>query len=347
MPEPVSLGHSWSSTASRMDIPTIPILNKRILIVENDANVRQAIAQVLEIEGYNVQQAHDGAVAMSYVNQLTPDLIISDIQLPNINGTELYRKVRQDARWTAIPFIFLTSQDSPEEIQRGRELGVEDYLIKPIEPDSLVRIVTARLLRAAELKIALIDQAYLETINVLANTVEGRDPYTHGHIERVATYAHWLAEAMGWPQENLRALAFGARLHDIGKIIVPDNILKKPGSLSPEEWDLMKQHPTAGAKILDNIQHLQAIVPYVLYHHERWDGSGYPHGLAGREIPIEGRLLAIADVYDALTTTRPYHPARPRNEVVRFLSLGVSKYFDPDLVPIFIDVLEKRTKITV
>ena len=330
-----------------MDLPTIPILNKRILIAENDANVRQAIGQVLKIEGYNVHQAEDGAIALSYINQLTPDLIISDTQLPYINGMDLYRRIRQDARWTAIPFIFLTSRNSPEDIQRGRELGVEDYLIKPIDPENLVRIVSVRLLRAAELKIALIDQAYLETIDVLAKTVEGRDPYTHGHIERVATYAQWLAEAMSWPQENLRGLAFGARLHDIGKIIVPDHILKKPGKLSPEEWELMKQHPTAGAKILSSIKHLQSVVSYVLYHHERWDGSGYPHGLAGRDIPIEGRLLAIADVYDALTTARPYHPARPRNEVIRFLSLGSGKNFDPDMVPIFIDVLDKKTTITV
>ncbi|MBN1145680.1 MAG: response regulator [Anaerolineales bacterium] len=328
-----------------MNLPTIPITNKHILIVENDANVRQVIAKVLEIEGYLVQQSQDGAAALRFVEKFLPDLIISDINIPDVNGGEFFQTMRQNAQWTTIPFIFLTSNASPEAIQRGRELGVEDYLVKPIDPDNLVRIVSARLLRAAELKIALIDQAYLETIKVLANTVEGRDPYTHGHVERVTIYAQWLAEQLGWPPENLRILQFGARLHDIGKIIVPDQILKKPGDLNTQEWELMRQHPAAGAKILNSIEHLKSAAAYVLYHHERWDGSGYPHGLQGRDIPIEGRLLAIADVYDALTTTRPYHPARPRSQALKYLTERAGILFDPDLVPNFIEVLDERTRM--
>jgi putative two-component system response regulator len=222
---------------------------------------------------------------------------------------------------------------------------VEDFLTKPPDEDSLVRIVHARLLRSAELQVALIDQAYLETIEVLANTVEGRDPYTHGHIGRVSMYAGWLAEGLEWPKEQMRSLAFGARLHDIGKIVVPDHILKKPGGLTPDEWELMRQHPSAGGKILRDITHLKDALNYVLYHHERWNGSGYPHGLAGREIPIEGRLLAIADVFDALTSDRPYHPARPRAEVLRYLHERAGTEFDPDLVPIFIHVLEDQMRI--
>ncbi len=327
-----------------MDIPTIPIINKRIMVVEDDQFIRQLVAQTLQIEGYSVQQANDGAMALKYISRLTPDLIISDIRLSNLEGKEFYLTVRQNQDWTAIPFIFLVAKDAPEEIQRGKELGVEDYLVKPVDPEILARIVNARLLRAAELQIALIDQAYLETINVLANTVEGRDPYTHGHVERVAIYSQWLAEALDWPKENLRSLAFGARLHDIGKIIIPDHILKKPGDLTPDEWELMKQHPVAGAKILNNIKHLRTAVSYILYHHERWDGSGYPHCIGGRDIPIEGRLLAIADVYDALTTARPYHPARPRGEALRYLNRGAGTYFDPDLVPIFIEALDARTR---
>jgi putative two-component system response regulator len=222
---------------------------------------------------------------------------------------------------------------------------VEDFLPKPLDPENLVRIVHARLLRSAELQIALIDQAYLETIEVLANTVEGRDPYTHGHIGRVSTYAQWMAEAMGWPKEQVRTLQFGARLHDIGKIVIPDHILKKPGDLSPDEWELMKQHPAAGGKILRDIKHLKDALNYVLYHHERWDGSGYPFGLAGRAIPLEGRLLAIADVFDALTTDRPYHPARPRAEVLNYLHERAGADFDPDLAPIFIHVVDAQMRI--
>lgn len=328
----------------KMDLPTIPIASKKILIVDNDNEVRGAIAKVLEIEGYTVYQSQDGTIALKYIEQITPDLIISDINLQNPNGTEFYKIVRQNPNWTAIPFIFLTSDPSPEAIQRGKELGVEDFLIKPIEPNSLARIVSARLLRAAELQIALIDTAYLETITVLANTVEGRDPYTHGHIDRVTMYTQWLAEDLEWPNENMRILAFGARLHDIGKIVVPDQILTKPGNLNEEEWELMKRHPVEGSKILNNIHHLKPAVNYVLYHHERWDGSGYPQGLAGRDIPIEGRILAISDVYDALSTTRPYHPALPQYKVMEYLNTHAGVQFDPDLVPIFIEAIDKRTR---
>ncbi len=327
-----------------MDFPTIPITSKRILVVEDDGHLRERIVKTLEIEGYTVQQASDLATAVRYLQQLRPDLIISDMNIPGSNGAGFYQMVRGDPNWTTIPFILLAEGKKQKEIQIARDLGVEDYLPKPIDFDSLVRIVHTRLLRSAELQIALIDQAYLETIEVLANTVEGRDPYTHGHIGRVSMYAQWLAEALEWPKEQMRTLAFGARLHDIGKIVVPDHILKKPGDLTPEEWELMKQHPIAGGKILSNIKHLQDALNYVLYHHERWDGSGYPHGLAGRDIPIEGRLLAIADVYDALTTDRPYHPARPRSEVIQYLNLRAGVHFDPDLTPIFIQALEDRTR---
>jgi putative two-component system response regulator len=328
-----------------MDLPTLPIASKRILIVEEDHPQRETIARTLEIEGFTVQQAEDMPTALQSMNQLTPDLIISDINIPSENGTDFYSAVRKNQLWTTIPFIFLTSEQSPEEVQRGREMGVEDYLELPIDPVGLVKIVNVRLLRSAELQIALIDKAYLETIDVLAKTVEGRDPYTHGHIERVAKYARWLAEALEWPVENLRFLEFGARLHDIGKIVVPDHILKKPGHLTEEEWNLMKQHPVAGANILRSIKHLQPAISYVLYHHERWDGSGYPEGLCEREIPIEGRLLAIADVYDALTTARPYHSAHPRDEVVRYMTLRAGTYFDPDLVPIFVEALEQQSRV--
>jgi putative two-component system response regulator len=327
-----------------MNLPTLPISGKIILVVDDNVEMREVIVRALEIEGYTVVQAANGQVAMEILQRISPELILSDINMPEMDGLEFYRALRNNPNWVAIPFIFLTANTSHAEIQTARELGVEDYLIKPIAHDELVKIVNARLLRSAELQIAYINQAYLETVKVLANTIETRDPYTHGHVERVATYARWLANALSWPAENMRMLEFGSRLHDIGKIIVPDHILKKPGQLTPEEWSLMKQHTEAGAKILRGISHLQIITPYVLHHHERWDGSGYPHGLKGREIPLEGRLLAIADVYDALTSARPYHPARSHRDVIRYLQIRSGTHFDPDLSAIFIQVLEKKAK---
>jgi putative two-component system response regulator len=321
---------------------TVPIHRKQILVVEDSPEIRRTLASALEAEHYIVHQADNGETALAQLQRVTPDLILSDINMPCLNGIEFYKAVRQNPRWLPIPFIFLTANDSREDIQLGRALGVEDYLTKPIETDDLLAIVNARLLRSAEVQIAQIGMAYLETVNVLANTIEGRDPYTAGHVERVTDYARRLALRLGWATEHLRTLEFGARLHDIGKIIIPDHILKKPGPLTDDEWAWMRKHPLEGARILRNISHLQSVLPYILYHHEKWDGTGYPQGLREKEIPIEGRLLAIVDVYDALTTARPYHPPRSHPEVTQYLLANAGRNFDPALVPIFLRMIDEK-----
>ncbi len=316
-----------------------PRAGKKILVVEDNEDLREVIAGTLALEGYLVLQADNGHSALAALQRATPDLILSDVNMPRMNGLEFYQALRQNPRWLPIPFIFLTANDSPVDVQSGRALGVEDYLTKPIDTADLLTVVNARLLRVLEVEVARIGQAYLETVNVLANTIEGRDAYTHGHVERVAAYSRPVAEALGWAPEHLRTLEFGARLHDIGKIVVPDSVLNKVSSLSHAEWAIMREHPAAGGRILREISHLQVALPYVLFHHERWDGSGYPHGLKGKDIPIEGRLLAVADVYDALTSARPYHPARANHEVLQFLQTNAGRLFDPNLVDIFVRLI--------
>jgi putative two-component system response regulator len=327
-----------------MERPTIPMPSKSILLVDDDHEARQGIAQILQIENYTIIQATDGKEALLLLERFKPDLILSDLDMPNLDGIQFYKEMRRNPSWVTIPFIFLSGSNSLEKIRVGQELGVEDFLMKPVEADGLIRTIHGKLLRSAEIEVAHIGQAYLETVKVIANAIEGRDRYTRGHVDRVTTYAIWLAEELRWPPDHIRILEFGARLHDIGKITVPDHILNKPSTLNDEEWGIMKKHPTVGARILRGISHLQPTMPYILYHHERWDGSGYPEGLKGREIPIEARLLAIADVYDAVTTNRPYHPAQNYNDVVELLWSEAGKHFDPDLVPIFISVLEKRRR---
>ncbi len=325
-----------------MDRPTVPLSQKRILVVAQSEEIRSQVLRHLGVEGYIVMEASGGQAGIEAMRRLKPDLILASFPGDSNQGIEFYQDVHQNPDWIAIPFIFLVPPESMDLIHTGRELGVEDTLELPIDPHRLVSTVSSRLLRAAELRIALIDQAYLDTVKMLANTIEGRDPYTHGHVDRVTMYARWLAEALDWPDEQLRILEFGARLHDIGKIMVPDQILNKPGALAHNEWIIMKQHPSAGARMLRNIPHLTSAIPYVLHHHERWDGSGYPQGLCGREIPLEGRLLAIVDVYDALTTSRPYHPARPPSEVLDFIASRAGAHFDPDLTPIFVQVMHAK-----
>lgn len=325
-----------------MERPTLRVLSRTILLLENDPSVLPALRRILEIEGYSVLAAQDRQAALYYLENQVPDLIIADIHNPQLEGLAFYGYVRRQPAWITIPFIFLSDRRSPEEIANGRNLGAEDIILKPLNEKETIKIVHTRLLRAAELRIAHIDQSYLDTVNVLANSIEGRDPYTRGHVDRVARYARWLAEALMWPEEHLRLLAFGARLHDIGKIIVPDQILKKGSALTPEEWQLMRQHPVAGERIIHNIGYLQGTIPYIRHHHERWDGNGYPDGLAKRQIPIEARVLALADVYDALTTSRPYHPAKQPDEALAYIHAHSGSYFDPDLVPVFIRVIRQR-----
>jgi putative nucleotidyltransferase with HDIG domain len=178
--------------------------------------------------------------------------------------------------------------------------------------------------------------AHLQTVIMLANVIEARDPYTAGHLERVRRLALNLAFALNWSTEDITLLEFGAILHDIGKIVVPSRILKKSGPLDEEEWKLMRQHPEAGAKMLDGVDHLKSAIPYVLYHHEWWNGSGYPEGLRGLKIPREGRLLAIVDAFDAMTTNRPYHVSMAARDAIEEIRQNQGIYFDPEMVEVFI-----------
>jgi putative two-component system response regulator len=318
------------------------MLSKNILLIEDDPIIRQDISQILQIENYSILQATNVNEALKLLDHVKPDLIISEISMPNMEGMQFYKQIRKNQNWVTIPFIFLASSDSTQHIHTGQELGVEDFILKPVKADELISTIHGKLLRAAELEVAHIGQAYLETVTVLANAIEGRDFYTRGHVDRVTNYALLFAKELQWPPDHLRTLELGARLHDIGKVRVPDHILNKPGPLNEEEWSIMKKHPSMGTRILRGISHLRPAMPYILYHHERWDGTGYPEGLKRREIPIEARLLAIVDAYDAITTRRPYHPGKSNQEVIEIMKTESGKHFDPDLVPIFIDIIEKE-----
>jgi putative two-component system response regulator len=297
------------------------------------------ISQSLAIEGYQVYQAPNEDAALTLLTQIAPDLILIDADILKSSESHFYAEIRDNPRWLPVPIVLLIEKISDiDDIQ----LDAAEYISKPINTLQLVNAVNKCLLRSAQIQIAHIDLAYLETVTMLANAIESRDSYTHGHVERVTKYARWLAEKLGWPDENIRSLEYGARLHDIGKIIVPDHILLKNGPLTDIEWDEMKRHPEAGASMLVNISHLRDAVPYVLYHHEWWDGSGYPQGLLGREIPIEARIMAIVDVYDALTTNRPYRDAEGSSHVKEYMNEFAGKQFDPEMFEIFIKVLEEH-----
>jgi putative two-component system response regulator len=308
----------------------------KILLVEDEALLLEVMCNILESEGFEIHPANNGKQALECYMEDMPDLIISDIMMPEMDGFELLKAVRNLPNGVTVPFLFLSARTERADVNRARLLGVDDYLFKPFDAPELINAVRSRLDRRRLVELFDTRTAHLQTVIMLANVIEARDPYTAGHLERVRRLALNLAFALDWENEQIVFLEFGAILHDIGKIIVPSRVLKKTGPLDEEEWKLMRQHPEEGAKMLEGVDHLKAAIPYVLNHHEWWNGSGYPMGLSGDKIPREGRLLAIVDAFDAMTTNRPYHRSMMANEAIEEISQNRGIYFDPDMVDVFI-----------
>jgi putative two-component system response regulator len=291
-----------------------------ILLVEDSDVLRQGLKSLLEQEGYDVVTGGNGIEALDQMEVVTPDLILADILMPEMDGYELFEAVRSKPKWISIPFIFLTARRERKHILAGKRLGAEDYLLKPISPEDLLTAIRSRLGRSQQLLLAQLQESYEASLIMLANAIEVRDPYTRGHVERVMNYAQSIAEYLGWSSTEINNLRFGSILHDIGKINISEDILRKEGTLSDEEWVEMRKHPEMGAELVKGIHYLDPALPVILYHHERWNGSGYPFGLKAEKIPIAARIVAIADSFDAMTTERPYRqeltPEQAFDEVI-------------------------------
>ena len=311
---------------------------EKIMLVENDSFLLDRINEILVEEGYQVFPARQANLAYDLFVTVDPDLVKSDLMMPQNDGFELLRKIRSLSMGISVPFLFLTNKTERTELSQARELGVDDYLIKPFDADELLQTVRTRIDRRKVVSLFDTRKAHLQTITMLANVIEARDPYTAGHAVRVRNLALNLATELNWSREALGILELGAILHDVGKINIPVKILKKTGPLNEIEWDTMRRHPLAGAKILDGIDHLQPAIPYALSHHEWWNGSGYPNGLAGEDIPVEGRLLALADAYDAMTTNRPYHVGMTKEDALAEVKRMSGIYFDPVMAGVFIEI---------
>ncbi len=312
-----------------------------ILIVEDHDILREGLQILLETEGYRVAAAPHGKDALRQMGIAAPDLILSDISMPEMDGYEFYDHVRARPEWLAIPFIFLTARGDRADVLESKKLGVEDYLIKPIDRLELVSTIRSRLERSQQLMLAQLQQAYEASLIMLANAIELRDSYTRGHVERVRDLSVKIAEQLGMSGNQTNILKFGAILHDIGKIYVRESVLRKPGSLDPDEWTEMKRHAKIGADLLERIPYLTAAIPIIQYHHERWDGKGYPEGLSGDAIPIEARIVSVADSYDAMTTARVYQPACTPEEAVNEIVAGVGIRYDPKVVEAFLSIVDR------
>jgi putative two-component system response regulator len=303
-----------------------------LLVVEDNDILREGLVEILSIEGYKVISARHGKDALDQLGRFSPDLIISDILMPVMDGYAFYRELRTNKAWLGIPFIFLTARAERNDILIGKDLGADDYLIKPVNRDELVAVVQSRLGRSRQVQVAQVRQAYLASLTALVNAIELRDPLATRHIERVTAYSLAIADQMNWNSWNMERLRFGAILHDLGKIHISEQVLFKESPLSEEEWILIKRHPMLGAEMIKDVPYLVDVIPFVRNHHERWDGSGYPDGLACDVIPEGARILAVADAFDAMTTPRRFAQALPPEKAMDELP---GKRYDPAVIAAF------------
>lgn len=308
-----------------------------ILLVEDEPDVLRALTELLGEFGYEVVAANSAEQALDVLNVVAPDLIITDVHMGAMSGIDLCARVKHDPRYEFTPVVILTAVSELESRVAGLAAGADDFFHKPVDFAELgARVAT--LLRVK----FLVDQLERTeaVITTLALTIEARDPYISGHSDRLARYAVAVGQAVGVDARTLRALQVGGYLHDLGKIVLPDSILLKPGLLDARERKLMQAHPTVGSDLVQGLRGLELVRPIIRHHHERWDGSGYPDGLKGEAIPLSARIIACVDVYDALHTPRPYRPALPHAEAVSVLLQETDAgYWDPTIVGTFVDVL--------
>src|ERR1700733_3168029 len=314
----------------------------RILVVDDHPAIAGLMSQLLTQRGYDVVTAADSEQAEAEVRRLAPDLILSDVKMPGKSGYELCRQLKSDPVTRLIPFVLITGLTDSSDKVRGIEAGADDFLNKPVLAEELTARVKS-LLRVKEFTDEL--ETADSVLCTLGLIVEGRDPYTEGHCERLAARAADLGRHLGLDEDSIVALRRGGFLHDLGKIAVPDEILKKGSDLSPEEWKIMKQHPVTGENICKPLKSLRLVLPIIRYHHEHIDGSGYPDGMRAGETPLLPRVLQVVDVYDALRTARPYKPALTHDDAARTMREEARQgLWDAELVNEFFNMLgEKRS----
>lgn len=308
-------------------------MQQTILTVDDEPANLRVLKEILK-DNYRLVFAKSGADALRVVDQQRPDLILLDIMMPDMTGFEVCQTLKNDPIFAAIPIIFVTALNDEQDEAQGFAIGGVDYITKPVSP----AVVEARvrthlsLVQADELR-----ATRLQIIQRLGRAAEFKDNETGMHVLRMSHFSKVLALAYGFTEYQADMLLHAAPMHDIGKIGIPDSIMLKPGKLTDEEFAIMKTHPQIGADILgDEDSGLISLAKKVaLTHHERWDGTGYPNGLKGEEIPIEGRIVALADVFDALTSQRPYKDPWPIDETLDYLRTQKGKHFEPKLVDLF------------
>ncbi|MDA3808745.1 MAG: response regulator [Spirochaetaceae bacterium] len=330
-----------------------------VLIVDDVATNRQYLAMILgELDIYEIRLASNGKDALEYIEKELPDLILLDIMMPLMDGYEVAARVKKNALTAEIPILFITAITGTENIVKAFEVGGVDYINKPFNKQELLSRVSVHIrLRMATMEleeknlilknrevqlVELVDDktkrlegTTLALVNALENANLFNDTDTGNHITRVGAYASLFSSKYGCDQEYIKRIKLYSSLHDVGKVGIPDSILKKPGSYTPEEFILMQEHVVIGSRMLDDPEIDIMAKNITLYHHEKWDGTGYVSGLSGEDIPLEARIVALADVYDALGTTRAYKKAFSEEQIDKIILEGSGKHFDPALIDIY------------
>ena len=315
----------------------------RVLVVDDNPDTMVLMRELLSTQGYEVVAVQDAAHAEDEILRQPPDVILSDVVMPGKSGYELCRELKDNPDTRLIPFVLITGLSDREDKLRGIEAGADDFLNKPIFAEELFARVRS-LLKLKEFTDEL--ETAESVICSLGRSVESRDPYTEGHCERLARNATNLGRHLGLEEESIVALRRGGYLHDLGKIAVPDEVLKKGSNLTPEEWVVMKQHPVTGENICKPLKSLRLVLPIIRNHHEHSDGSGYPDGLRKGEIPLLPRILQVVDVYDALRTARPYKPAISHEQAALTMRNEAGNgLWDEELVLEFLSMLERLRQV--
>lgn len=329
----------------------------RILIVDDELATCDILAQRLSREGYSCILAKNGKEALHHFYKEDFSLMISDIKMPEMDGLELLKKVK--AVRPQMMVIMMTGYAEIDAVVEALRFGAYDFIMKPCNLELVASIVRRasekkRLEevveyfdqyleelveeRTANLQMAygMLQKAQLDSVKMLVVAIEAKDPYMRGHSDRVRKWSRKIAEKLEFSEKNLESLEFGALLHDIGMIPIKDEILQKPDRLSPEEYQYIQEHTLIGTKIVEGVSFFKDKISMIRHHHERFDGSGYPDGLAGESIPLEARIISIADAFDAMTSSRPYRRAMSREDALAELEKAKGKQFDPKILEIFL-----------
>ena len=330
----------------------------KTIFVVDDSDTNLSMAEAALEDQYRVMTMPSAGKMFAFLEKIIPDIILLDIEMPDIDGFTALKKLQSHESWVRIPVMFLTGRSDAEVEVRGFEMGAVDFLLKPFSPSVLKNRIKTHLNidRIIRERTEQLNRMQNSIVEVLADMVENRDKGTGGHIERTSFFLKILMEGMkthGVYQNEIGKwdvdkMISAARMHDLGKISITDLIINKPGKLTPEEYKIMKTHAEEGERIIDEIisrtgdgDFLRNAKLFAGYHHERWDGKGYPRGLKGEEIPLQGRIMAVVDVYDALVHDRPYKKAFTEEEAVKIIKENSGTHYDPKIVEVFYDVKDQ------